>query len=72
MVDKDYDPCCPNCGDNSFDWIGDGIVECANCDTRWDTGLTYEEIYGDGEPGCAACGDPNYPKCKDSCPMFDY
>ena len=23
------------------------------------------------EPGCAACGNPAYPKCKPSCPMFD-
>jgi predicted amidophosphoribosyltransferase len=22
-------------------------------------------------PGCAACGNPAYPKCKSSCPMFD-
>ena len=25
----------------------------------------------DGEPGCAACGNPAYPNCKSSCPMFD-
>ena len=23
------------------------------------------------EPGCAACGNPLYPDCKYSCPMFD-
>ncbi len=22
-------------------------------------------------PGCAACGNPAYPACKNSCPMFD-
>lgn len=22
-------------------------------------------------PGCRACGNPSYPKCKDSCPLFD-
>lgn len=23
------------------------------------------------EPGCRACGNPAYPNCKSSCPMFD-
>ena len=21
--------------------------------------------------GCRACGNPDYPRCKDSCPLFD-
>jgi len=27
----------------------------------------------DDEPGegCTACGNPAYPRCKDSCPMYD-
>ena len=29
-----------------------------------------DEGYGD-EVGCAACGNPAYPHCKASCPMFD-
>lgn len=28
-----------------------------------------EECYM--EVGCAACGNPCYPKCKTSCPLFD-
>lgn len=23
------------------------------------------------DPGCAACGNPAYPNCKISCPLFD-
>lgn len=22
-------------------------------------------------PGCRACGNPAYPECMDSCPLFD-
>jgi len=29
-----------------------------------------EDDYGDDE-GCKACGNPAYPHCKDSCPIFD-
>lgn len=25
----------------------------------------------DGEEGCDACGNPAYPMCMDSCPLFD-
>ena len=31
-------------------------------------GYEYNE---DVPEGCAACGNPDYPDCKDSCPMFD-
>ena len=32
----------------------------------------YEDEEDDySEPGCAACGNPAYPMCKDSCPLFD-
>ncbi len=35
-----------------------------------------EEEYGDDddddiEDGCIACGNPDYPRCKASCSMFD-
>ena len=23
------------------------------------------------DPGCRACGNPTYPDCMDSCPLFD-
>ena len=28
----------------------------------------YEE---GGDEGCSACGNPVYPECKSSCPLFD-
>ena len=36
--------------------------------------LDYEDDYDDddeGDVGCAACGNPAYPNCKTSCPLFD-
>ena len=30
-----------------------------------------DENFDDMEEGCAACGNPDYPRCKDSCPLFD-
>ena len=30
-----------------------------------------DDDYDDGEEGCGACGNPAYPYCKDSCPLFD-
>lgn len=37
---------------------------------------SYNEYYDDEEydepgPGCEACGNPAYPDCKTSCPLFD-
>ena len=26
---------------------------------------------GGSDVGCMACGNPAYPMCKDSCPLFD-
>ena len=44
----------------------------------WDDDLSNDESYDMEDyddilsnPGCAACGNPAYPKCKTSCPMFD-
>lgn len=65
-----YDECgtweCKKCGcinfinaDNIFD-----ISEMLNTEIE-----TYEDIYN--YPGCVACDNPNFPKCKTSCPMFD-
>jgi hypothetical protein len=30
-----------------------------------------DEDYVSEEPGCDACGNPAYPLCKSSCPLFD-
>ena len=35
-------------------------------------GLGYDEDEEDDyEYGCIQCGNPNYPKCKSSCPVGD-
>lgn len=54
--------------------------ECVKCharasETSWGD-LAFGEEYLDDEPentdaGCRACGNPAYPKCKTSCPLFD-
>lgn len=31
----------------------------------------YDDYDGDDDVGCIACGNPAYPDCKSSCPMFD-
>lgn len=31
----------------------------------------YGEYFDEIPEGCNACGNPDYPKCKYSCPMFD-
>ena len=37
--------------------------------------FTYRELEtdndDDGDEGCAACGNPDYPLCKTSCPLYD-
>lgn len=38
-----------------------GIGDSGECDCE-------DDAIGEG---CAACGNPNYPKCKAGCPMFD-
>lgn len=59
---------CPDCGhrlSRSKDIWGnwDGSYICYHCANNSD-----EDDY---EEGCAACGNPAYPNCKASCPMFD-
>lgn len=53
---------CPNCG--MCMWVNNDIVEYDTDD------YDYDDVYGKN-PGCSACDNPNYPMCKDSCPMFD-
>ena len=31
----------------------------------------YFDDYEDNDVGCTACGNPAYPNCKTSCPLFD-
>lgn len=51
---------CPECG-RRLRKIDDDTYYCQYC---------ADDEY-DGDEGCAACGNPAYPDCKDSCPMFD-
>ena len=62
---------CPVCGhrmsrvkDMWGNWDGE-TYECNYC-----SGEDYDDE-DDGDVGCAACGNPAYPNCKTSCPMFD-
>lgn len=58
---------CPNCGRRLrrvLDFWGNWDGETYQCDYCTDD--------DDGMPeGCAACGNPAYPNCMDSCPMYD-
>ena len=37
------------------------------------TSVQISTVYDDddGENGCVACGNPAYPNCMSSCPLFD-
>ena len=54
-------PKCPECG-ATLRKIDDETYYCPNC--------VVEDDYDDDE-GCRACGNPAYPDCQDSCPLFD-
>lgn len=62
---------CPNCGhrmrratDMWGYWDGETYI-CEYC-----SGDEYDDD-DDGDAGCKACGNPAYPHCKTSCPLFD-
>ena len=68
---------CPVCNEklDQMPTLGefDSKIECMcpMCDELyiWDTIMEeFEDIPGEG---CKACGNPAYPHCKASCPMFD-
>lgn len=64
-LDDDGDYYCPQCNY----WIS--IPEKAKkYYSKQDNYLTNDSSYTT-EQGCAACGNPAYPKCKTSCPLFD-
>ena len=54
--------------------------ECVECHARaFESqygGLAFDAEYfenedNDSDVGCIACGNPAYPDCKTSCPLFD-
>ena len=47
--------------ESSFPWGLDMCLDCALDEMNFDT----EEF------ACNACGNPNYPACKDSCKLYD-
>lgn len=61
---------CPACGSKVKYLELDDLYECVNCG---ETMTDYESTHGfdNDDSGCAACGNPDYPNCKDSCSMFD-
>lgn len=76
---------CNNCNEylnsQSGFYVDCGSWSCTTCghsssitvdEIIWDDD-TGEDDYDDilSNPGCTACGNPTYPNCKSSCPMFD-
>lgn len=72
---------CPYCGGimthPSHSWE---VWECTECGQYCEEdgyGNILFEVPGEdndedeGDVGCMACGNPAYPNCKDSCPLFD-
>ena len=60
---------CPVCGhrmsrvkDSWGTWDGETYT-CTCC-----SGYSYMDY---SDEGCMACGNPAYPYCKDSCPLYD-
>ena len=72
---------CDRCG-NVLVLDTDGDWYCSNCNIWFSIPDDFKESYKDpkaylsyeeteSEQGCTACGNPLYPQCKDSCPLFD-
>lgn len=69
---------CPECG-NELVLEDDGDYYCDNCSVYFDPRIAEQysdpsecgDGNQDGEQGCASCGNPAYPECKASCPLFD-
>jgi len=53
---------CPVCG-HRMRKIDDDTYQCEWCAEEYDE--------DEREEGCAACGNPDYPDCKYSCPLYD-
>lgn len=81
---SDYDWYCDECGASLNEQSGFspycGTWECTECgyenDISEDNIIDEDDEYYDSDngeynSGCAACGNPAYPKCMSSCPMFD-
>ena len=62
-------------GDISYSEFWEKICgDCAIEDIETQMSETLEEEdfdYNSKSEGCVACGNPAYPNCIDSCPMFD-
>ncbi len=56
---------CPECGTKMFK-DSDGEYHCPDCEH-----LIFSKPEKRKPAGCRACGNPDYPDCKYSCPMFD-
>ncbi len=58
---------CTECGHTNL------IAESEIIDEYEDNDSFYEDADDEDDipEGCAACGNPAYPKCKLSCPIFD-
>ncbi len=73
---------CDRCG-GALELDTDGDWYCSQCNIWYSIPKDKEKYYEDptvylgddeeyeDEQGCIACGNPMYPQCKDSCPLFD-
>ena len=71
MDDKDYEAMFEHSPESAdeVDWDHIEVYDVSELEA---IGIHYEDAYDDDIPeGCAACGNPDYPKCCDSCPMFE-
>ncbi len=67
-----YDAMCPKCGSSDYELVEDYLLKCNDCGTEWKANLTYEDLYENSEEFmCDTCGNPDYPKCRDSCDRID-
>lgn len=66
--DSDGNRYCGNCAINNIEnQIAAGMATVDEIDD--DQYIGNDDILSN--PGCAACGNPNYPNCQSSCPIFD-
>ena len=72
---------CPECGakldstETFWDWPGCGYFKVKSKYARLEAAnerfLKKFFDNADMPEGCAACGNPAYPDCQSSCPLFD-
>lgn len=61
---------CEDCGLRA-NWIFGDLVFDGDIDYVDDDEIVEDDDYDSKSPACVACGNPAYPECQTSCPLYD-